>query len=105
MNGPLWATIFSHNLNYFTYSLVCKGWRDILVKYPEIVWTKKVQEVLRRYDCPKHLVDAFFVPSLLVKITSLESVVGWIYKKDLTVHKSNKYHFLVSTRISNGYYR
>lgn len=100
MQEGLWALIFSHQLDFFNYSLVCKQWYHILRKYPEIVWRRKAQEVLKRHGCPKHLADHFFVPQKLLNVVTLECLLSWIYEKDPNTHlKSSKDFRIGKTRL------
>lgn len=95
MQEGLWALIFSHHLDFFDYSLVCKQWYRILRKYPEIVWRRKAQEVLKRHGCPKHLADQFFVPQKLVEVVQLKPLLSWIYEKDPNTYSNSYKNFRI----------
>ena len=98
---PILAMIFGHNLDYYTYSLVCKHWKAVLERFPAEVWRRKIEEALKSINFK--FKEFIFIDHPMFKAFNLRPklkyFVAWIY--DISkIQKSNS--FIILGRIRYG---
>ena len=78
---PILAMIFGHNLDYYSYSLVCKRWKAVLDRFPAEVWRRKIAETLKAWNFK--FKEFIFIDHPMFKAfhlkPKLKYFVGWIY--------------------------
>ena len=84
---PILAMIFGHNLDYHTYSLVCKRWKAVLERFPTEVWRRKIAEALKSINYK--FKEFIFIDHPMFKAFNLKPTlkyfVEWIFDRSKVI--------------------
>ena len=84
---PILAIIFGHNLDYHTYSLVCKRWKAVLERFPAEVWRRKIAEALKSINYK--FKEFIFIDHPMFKAFGLKPTlkyfVEWIFDRSKVI--------------------